>query len=162
VGFLICVYLLIFRGDLNAVSGKQGNTAPNDTLVSVVHLHTSTFERVTVQPGSVEAFQFVQLYAGVSGFLKDRKVDIGDPVKKGQVLAILAVPDLEKQVQHHKATVEQTEARVKQLKAKLETANAEHEAAEAAVPQAEHAAKSAKAWTKYRKTKLKRYQDLTK
>src|SRR5205814_1629012 len=108
--------------------------------VSVVNLHTGTFERVTVQPGSVQAIKFVNLFARVSGVLKTQKVDIGATVKEGQVLAILDVPDLEKKVQHHKATVEQTEARVLQLKAKLESAKAELEAAEAAVPQAEHAA----------------------
>src|SRR6516225_4151600 len=35
------------------------------------------------QPGSVHAYETVQLHAKVSGFLKEQKVDIGDRVKKG-------------------------------------------------------------------------------
>ena len=47
-----------------------------------------------VQPGLVHAFNKAELYAKVSGYLIHQKVDIGDAVKKGQVLAEIDVPEL--------------------------------------------------------------------
>src|SRR5438128_1012835 len=99
-------------------------------------------DRTTTQPGSVYSFESVQLYAGVSGYLKTLNVDIGDRVKKGQVLAQVDVPELVKQVQRYAAVVEQARARVAQMKARAVSARAEWDAARAAVPRAEAMLKS--------------------
>src|SRR5689334_8444128 len=53
--------------------------------VEVVRPTRGGIERKTVQPGSVHAFEWVDLYANVSGYLKVQAVDIGDRVRKGQV-----------------------------------------------------------------------------
>jgi HlyD family secretion protein len=108
----------------------------------------------------VHAFESVQLYAGVSGYLKSLKVDIGDRVKKGQVLAQVDVPELEKQVQRYGAVVEQAGARVGQMEARAESARAEWEAAKAAVPRAEAVLKSKQAELRYRQQQLQRMRDL--
>ncbi|OJU11827.1 MAG: hypothetical protein BGN85_07800 [Alphaproteobacteria bacterium 64-11] len=49
-------------------------------------------------PGDIQAFINAPIYAQVSGYLKAWHVDIGTPVKKGQVLAELDTPDLDGQV----------------------------------------------------------------
>ncbi len=46
-------------------------------------------------PGRLEAYSQAQLYARVSGYLKEWKADIGTPVKAGQVLAEIEAPDLD-------------------------------------------------------------------
>jgi RND family efflux transporter MFP subunit len=117
-------------------------------------------DRTTTQPGSVQAFESVRLFAGVSGYLKTLAVDIGDRVKRGQVLAVVDVPELEKQVQRHASAVEQARARVVQMNARVVSAKAELEAARAAVPQAEATTKSKAAMMRFREKQFKRMQEL--
>lgn len=45
-------------------------------------------------PGELTPNEQVSLYAKIGGFVKTMQVDIGDPVKKGQLLAVLEAPEL--------------------------------------------------------------------
>src|SRR5205807_1336781 len=101
-----------------------------------------------------------QLYAEVSGYIKNQAVDIGDKVKRGQVLLEIDVPELEKQREKWKAMVAQATARVKQAEARLEAVKADRKSADAKITQAEASLKSAKAWRAFRKLQLGRMQDL--
>ena len=71
--------------------------------------------RTVVQPGQVQAFNRAQLYAKVSGYLVRQKVDIGDPVKKGQVLAEVDAPELFKARDQARAAVDQARGKIKQM-----------------------------------------------
>jgi len=128
--------------------------------VRVTHPRRGGVERTSSQPGTVQAFETVELYAGVSGYLKTLAVDIGDRVKHGQPLARVDVPELAKQVQRNEAAVEQAEARVKQMKARTASAKADLEAARAGVVQAQAVAKSKAAELRFREQQLRRMQDL--
>ena len=61
-------------------------------------------------PASVEAFEKATLYAKVAGCLQWIKVDKGDRVRKGQVLALIEVPKMEKEHQSTKAGVLEAQA----------------------------------------------------
>jgi RND family efflux transporter MFP subunit len=111
-------------------------------------------------PGSVEAFELVELHPGVSGYLKTQTVDYGSRVKKGDVLAVLDVPDLEKQVQRDEAALLQAHAKVDQMGARVASARAEVEAARAGVTQAEAAVKSKAAARRLAQMRLNRYSGL--
>src|SRR5581483_8233299 len=143
-----------------AEESPSGPEKPPAAHVEVVHPQKGALDRSTTQPGSVQAFESVRLFAGVSGYLKTLNVDIGDRVKRGQVLAVVDVPELDKQVQRHASAVEQARARVVQMKARVVSAKAEVEAARAAVPQAEATAKSKAAALRFREKQYKRIQDL--
>jgi len=119
--------------DQGGVSSQGQAGAP----VEVVHPAAGGFRRVTIQPGSVHAFESVDLYAKVAGFLKTQSVDIGSLVQRGQVLAEIEAPELESDVVEATAVVDQAKAQVEQAEARLATAYAEHAAAEAAVKQAQ-------------------------
>src|SRR5262245_37246661 len=55
--------------------------------------------RATIDlPGRLEAYSQAQLYARVSGYLKDWKADIGKAVKAGELLAEIDAPDLDQQI----------------------------------------------------------------
>ena len=56
-----------------------------------------------ILPGDVQAYINAPIYARVSGYLKKWYVDIGTPVKTGQLLAELETPDLDGQVAQGKA-----------------------------------------------------------
>lgn len=58
-----------------------------------------------LMPGSIQPIQNISIYARASGYLKELLVDIGDVVKKGQTLAILETPELDKQVEQAQADV---------------------------------------------------------
>ena len=58
---------------------------------------------VLVADGTVRAFDYEELYAKVSGFLVNQKVDIGSQVKKGDVLAQIGAPELLPDELHAKA-----------------------------------------------------------
>jgi RND family efflux transporter MFP subunit len=49
-------------------------------------------------PGRLEAYSRAPIYARVSGYLKDWHVDIGSPVRAGQLLAEIEAPDLDQQL----------------------------------------------------------------
>ncbi len=54
-------------------------------------------------PGRLEAYSRAPIYARISGYLKSWKVDIGTPVKSGQLLAEIETPDLDQQLLQAKA-----------------------------------------------------------
>jgi RND family efflux transporter MFP subunit len=131
-----------------------------EASVEVVYPRKGDMDRTTTQPGSVQAFESVDLYAGVSGYLKTQAVDYGSRVKKGDVLATVDVPDLDKQVERDRAGLDQARARVRVAKAQVTSARADLEAAKAAVTEAEATAKSKKAELRFREQQLRRMQDL--
>jgi RND family efflux transporter MFP subunit len=61
-------------------------------------------------PGRLEAYSQAQLYARVSGYLKEWKADIGTPVKAGQLLAEIEAPDLDQQIMQAEAGVSSARA----------------------------------------------------
>ncbi|THD58509.1 efflux RND transporter periplasmic adaptor subunit [Phenylobacterium sp.] len=70
-------------------------------------------DRALVLPGDVEAFYNAPIHARVSGYLKKWYVDIGTPVKAGQVLADIDTPDLDQQVLQARADLATAEANQK-------------------------------------------------
>lgn len=71
--------------------------------VSVIDLETSKDAGSLVLPGNVQAINAAPIYARVSGYLKKWYVDIGTPVKAGQLLAEIDVPDQDQQLAQAKA-----------------------------------------------------------
>jgi len=75
--------------------------APPDT-----HGKTTTFSL----PGRLEAYTQAQIYARVSGYVRDWKADIGTPVKAGQLLAEIDAPDLDQQIMQAQANLASAKA----------------------------------------------------
>jgi len=61
-------------------------------------------------PGRLEAYAQAQIYARVSGYLKEWKADIGTPVKSGELLAEIDAPDLDQQIMQADATLASAKA----------------------------------------------------
>lgn len=73
-------------------------------------------------PGRLEAYSQAQLFARVSGYLKDRHVDMGASVKAGQLLAEIDAPDLDQQIMQAVADLASAEANVELARTTLERA----------------------------------------
>ena len=57
-------------------------------------------------PGDAVGYYQSALYAKVTGYLKDIQVDKGDPVKKGEVLANIEVPELRQRLDRARSNLE--------------------------------------------------------
>ncbi len=61
-------------------------------------------------PGRLEAYTQAQMYARVSGYVKDWQADIGTHVKSGQLLAEIDAPDLDQQIMQAEANLASAKA----------------------------------------------------
>lgn len=70
-------------------------------------------------PGRLEAYSRAPIYARVSGYVKSWNVDIGAPVKAGQLLAEIEAPDLDQQLLQARADLSSQQASAKLSEATL-------------------------------------------
>ena len=63
-----------------------------------------------VLPASLYAMQEATIYARTSGYLKRWLVDIGDPVKAGQLLAEIEAPEVDRELEQARAALAQVKA----------------------------------------------------
>ncbi len=66
--------------------------------VSVIQVQTTPGERTVSLPGDVYGYNQTTLYAKVSGYVREVRVERGQHVKKGEILARLESPENEKDV----------------------------------------------------------------
>src|SRR5467141_780082 len=99
-------------GAAGIVAGRQLAAAPspvNSTKVdSPPRVEIVRPRRVTVAQrlqtnATLAPFEVADLFAKVTGYLSDVRVDIGDHVKAGQVLAVIDLPEMEKQLAEDEA-----------------------------------------------------------
>src|SRR6185437_7450605 len=90
---------------------KEGQATQRQTLsVSYVVARASAPLEEFTLPGNTEAIQHAPIYARVDGYLHQRFVDIGDIVHKGQVIATIETPELDKQVETATNAIAQSKA----------------------------------------------------
>jgi multidrug efflux pump subunit AcrA (membrane-fusion protein) len=89
--------------------------------------------RVVGQPSFVQSYERTSIYPKVTALIEKWNVDIGDKVKKGDILADLFVPELRENWQTKKATVKYDKARVDLALKVVKVAEADVKAAEAHV-----------------------------
>jgi RND family efflux transporter MFP subunit len=74
-------------------------------------------------PATMQAFDSATLYARATGYIAVRNVDIGSKVHAGDVLAIIAAPDLDQQLAQARAQLAQMQAALAQSVATRSLAN---------------------------------------
>ena len=109
---------------------KTDTTRVSDPpTVRLIRPEVRTIVRVVGQPSFVEAYERTSIYPKMSAFIEKWYVDIGDKVKKGQVLADLFVPEIEEDSRTKKATVALDQQQVELAKKSVLVAKAEVKAA---------------------------------
>ena len=68
-------------------------------------------------PGTTAAFAAANIFARATGYIAKRNFDIGDHVKAGELLAQLAVPELDDQISQNEATLDQLRSALDQAEA---------------------------------------------
>jgi len=91
--------------EVNARAQQQKNALP---VVEVQTVRTASSEQELTLPGTVTPLRSAHIYARASGYLKARYVDLGDSVRKGQLLGIISAPDLDASVAQQAAAVQQS------------------------------------------------------
>ena len=89
---------------------KEWTDTQSVPVVSVISPATGDNKSSLDLPGRLEAYARAPIYARVSGFLKAWYVDIGAPVKAGQLLAEIEAPDLDQQLLQAKAALASAQA----------------------------------------------------
>lgn len=97
-------------GAVKAETGALPAAVEQLPLVTVVQPVEKPATPSLTLPATVEAFNQAILYAKVSGYVQWVKVDKGDHVKKGDILAALEVPEVDQQYQSALASSEQAQA----------------------------------------------------
>ena len=136
------------RGELKTLKAERAA----GTRVPTALAGRSPAQRNVVLSGEARPFAEVTLYAKVSGYLREIHVDKGDRVSRGQLLAVLESPELDRQ---YDAAV--ADARAKRLFADRErllvkdgaVARQDYDNAEAAAETAEQTAESLKSQKGY-------------
>ena len=104
--------------------------------VRIIQPEVRKIVRVVGQPSFIESYERTSIYPKLTGYIEKWNVDIGDKVKKGDVLATLFVPELVEDFGTKKATVKLDEERVELARKMVEVADADVKAAEASLVEA--------------------------
>jgi RND family efflux transporter MFP subunit len=97
-------------------SPVNSTKADNPPRVEFVRPRRVTVAQHLQTNATLEAFEETEIFANVSGYLSDVRVDIGDHVKAGQVLAVIDVPEMKQQLA-------EAEAQFESKKSSLESAS---------------------------------------
>lgn len=106
-------------------------------VVTAVPLQRKTLTRRIEQTGDIQADRQTPLLARSTGFVKKVHKDIGDPVKEGELLAEVAVPELQEELEQKLALVVQAKAELTLAKKLHLAAVAESRSFRAKVKEAE-------------------------
>lgn len=99
-------------------------------LVNVEKVRRASATTELMLPGNITPVTEAYIYARASGYVRQRQVDIGDRVSKGQLLAEIEAPELDQQVQQARAAFAQSQKQHEQAKADLGDARAKMELAQ--------------------------------
>ncbi len=126
---LIPALFILATGCHKAVSEKEPIEVKPP--VSLVKPQKRDLHREVGQPGYVFAYEQTSLYPKVAGYIEEWKVDIGDSIKKGQLLARIYVPELHARLKEKKADVALDEVRVRLAKQSVDVAQEQLQVASA-------------------------------
>lgn len=101
----------IARVCLPLFAGMTCLTAQEKVVVSTVLPVKASAAAAYELPGRTEPIEQATIFTRATGIVKERKFDIGDRVKAGDVLAVIDVPEIDREVESAKAAVDQAESR---------------------------------------------------
>src|SRR5579862_1134277 len=102
-----------------ALAATVVSEATRAPVVNVSNVRSAPLQSTIELPCQTVAMIETPIHARADGYIKQRPVDIGDRVKKGQLLFELESPELDQQIEQAKATLAQSKAALQQLQAAL-------------------------------------------
>jgi RND family efflux transporter MFP subunit len=136
---LLCLLLAALFLVVRIHRGKTPATQPRTAAVVAV-VRGSLASSLSVA-GQFQPYQQVDLHAKVSGYIRWIKVDIGDRVRQGEVLALLEVPELQNQVEGAQAEVRHSQSDITRAQSEVVSAESTYSAVHAEYTRLEEASK---------------------
>ena len=107
----------------NPNESKLGSSA----VVFVTKPQQENFRHQITIAGTLRAFEETTVYSKVAGYLEWIRVDIGDWVRKGKVVAKIEIPEMFDELQEAQAALHSTEAGYEKAQAELQRIQADFE-----------------------------------
>ena len=130
---LLLLFSLVVAQTHSAIA--QDREKSEAVAVRAVAVVQQQVTRTTTQPASIEPFYRAQIRSRLSEYVLEVKVDIGDVVAQGDVLAILDIPELLKQADIIKARIRRLQAEERRAAAGVSLAEASVQSANAMLQQ---------------------------
>jgi HlyD family secretion protein len=127
----------LFLAGCNQDEPAQPPAASDLPVVTIVSPTVTTIRRTTTQPATVHAYHEAQIYAKVSGYLDELKVDIGQTVSKDDPLGIISVPEMQKSREKQEADIRRLVAEEGKAAALIKLATAQVTSAKAQLDRAQ-------------------------
>jgi RND family efflux transporter MFP subunit len=126
----IAVFLCLFLAALVffLLSHRVKPPAEQPRPAAVVSVTRSNLASSLTIAGQFQPYQQVDLHAKVSGYIRWIKVDIGDRVHRGEVLAALEVPELQDQLQGAQADVRHSQSEITRAQSEVVSAESTYSA----------------------------------
>lgn len=109
--------------------GSVGADTANIRTVAVATVQRGSLARTLDVAAEFRPFQEIDLLAKEAGYVKEINVDVGDHVHKGQLLAVLEVPELQDEVNQANAELKRSEDEITRAQADQRRAQAAYEVA---------------------------------
>lgn len=112
--FLPVIVLIIYSITLSSCQSESSENTlqkKQQDSVSVFSLNKVTIDKAISFPGELVPFERTEVFAKVSGYVSAIKVDMGDFVRAGQVVAILEAPEMLASYAQANAEVQTAKAR---------------------------------------------------
>lgn len=118
----------VLNGCGKSTKVRAESEAPNAVTVGVTKIGRKTLERQLTVSSELVPFQEVDVYAKESGYVRDLLVDYGSRVRKGEIMAVLEIPELEVQLQQDDAAIRNASDQVTHAEHELGRVEALHKA----------------------------------
>lgn len=106
---------------------RAGTDAPGTvTEVAVTKVARMPMSRDLTISSELVPFQEIDVFAKVSGFVSNLLVDYGSRVRKGQLMAILEIPEMQATLQEDQAAVKSASDQIKNAEHQLNRIEAQH------------------------------------
>ena len=128
---MIAAYLIAATGCGHSGSSPSAS-ADAPVRAAVVQVRRAPLSNTLSIAGEFLPYQEVELHAKVAGYIRNINVDIGDRVRRGQVLAVLEIPELTAQLQAASAGVRHSQEEITRAQNDVSRAEADHAALHAA------------------------------
>jgi RND family efflux transporter MFP subunit len=124
--------ILALSGATSCTRKSEAQTraaAAEPLTVAVARVGRADLANDLLLTAEFEPFQEVDVMAKVSGYIKEIKVDIGDRVHEGQLLATLEIPEMQDDLARASAAIDEANAELATARDELQRAQSSHDMA---------------------------------
>jgi|SRR5579863_307589 len=114
---LLCLGAVLMTAGCSHQGSSVGADTADVRTVAVATVQRGPVARTLDVPAEFRPFQEVDLLAKEAGYVKEIYVDVGYHVRKGQLLAVLEVPELQDEVNQANAEVKRSEDEITRAQA---------------------------------------------